>query len=556
MPRPSASAATGIPRSSGRPEEAIVLSVWRKVLECDHLGLADDFFSVGGDSIRAIRIVSELRKSGLKSEVRDIFQNPTPATFSAVVQPLRQLADQAPVTGAVPLTPIQRWFFETVTEDVHHFNQTVILRARAGFDATAVGEATKAIWEHHDALRASFRTNGAIPTQHFDAADAPAAFEVVSAPTDALELATYRAQSSIAIATGPLFKAVLARGHEHDGGDALVLVAHHLVIDGVSWRILLDDFVTAYEAAKDGRPVQLAAKTESYRRYGEVLAEIVRGTDWSDRIDYWRNLSAPMSLPVDHPASTPARTRDRRTLTIQLDASDTREVVEVAARHQNGPSVDELLTTALTLGVARTFGLSRVMLNNEGHGREHPLDGGSDFPELDRTIGWFTNFFPVVLECPDPGNVAETLEAVRATMEAIPDGGRSYVLVAYHPDGPGISIPKAEIGCNYFGDFGASRLADGLIVDWNAPDPNHEDGVERPHLLDIWAMIDDGRFKLGLDYDSARWNESTAERLFEAIRTGLTETVTHIATAPTERRAQFTYGAISDEELDAMIDLG
>ncbi|HYD31064.1 MAG TPA: amino acid adenylation domain-containing protein [Azospirillaceae bacterium] len=526
LPSPTAAPA----KTANQPDRALtsgeerVLAVWRQVLERDDIGLEDDFFALGGDSIRAIQIVSRLQQGGMRAEIRDIFQNPTVGQFALVVQAVTVTASQEPVIGEVPLGPIQRWFFDTVTIDSHRFNQAVLLKG--GFEPAAVEKALKALWVHHDALRARFTVIADGVRQEFAAPDTPFRFENV-APED-FEAAADRLHDGFDLATGPLFAALL-------GCDRLLLVAHHLVVDGVSWRVMLEDFQAAYAGAG------LPPKTASYRDYAQAMARLATSPELADHAAWWRRIDPAPPLDTGERGTL----ADSMLISVTLDKATTEALLgPVHAAYRT--TMDDVLLAALALALKDTQGRERTMVVLESHGREAPLDG--PFPDIGRTVGWFTSIHPFPLEA-GTGNPCETLKSVKEALRRVPARGRTFGLLA-------IEAPPAQISLNYLGNFGAHAGGDRFTVDWDAPGIPHSPRQRRRHALDILALVTDGHLTLSLDYDTTTFAADTAQRLLDGLKTTLNEVIDHCLGRKEGEAtpSDFTYDGLSMDQLNALLE--
>ncbi|GAB6040753.1 amino acid adenylation domain-containing protein [Endothiovibrio diazotrophicus] len=563
LPAPAAPAATAsaapAPQPSPRPGglEGRIVAIWEQVLERAGLGAEDDFFALGGDSIRAIQIVSRLHREGYQAEIQDIFQNPTPAQLAAAVRPLRDRAPQEAVVGAGVLSPIQRWFFERVTAQPHHFNQAVLLRAHAGIDAQAAEAALHALWRHHDALRTRFA--GEPPTPVVAAADAAGPQLRRWAPSadatgDTLEQAAQQLHAGFDLANGPLIGALLAGGNDPR---QLLLVAHHLVVDAVSWGILVEDFVTAYEQSLEGSPIELPAKTHAYRDHAGSLAALAAEIDWAPRLHYWRGVEPAEPLTSDG-GQPPLCAGRMEQLTAHLAETLTVELLGPATRAY-GATTEELLLAALGLALERTLGRRRTLVTLEGHGREVPLPDArrGTTPDVSRTVGWFTNFYPFPLESVAGEELGAAVQRVREALARVPDRGRTYGLMTREPAGPRHPGLEGQVGFNYLGRMGGGEHpANGRFsVDWDAPGTPLSPDTPRPHALDLLAMVVDGRLEVALDYDTARFSEERARSLLRGYLEALEELLEQCRSTGSGRApaSGFTYRGLSEEQLDDLL---
>ena len=554
LPLPQASAPARRRPAHSKAEIAVV-ETWQKVLDREQIGLDDDFFLLGGDSIHAIRIVSELRRRGWRTEIRNVFQNPTPEHLAATVVSVTAGHDRLPFSGVLPLSPIQHWLFGAAQKTPSHFNQAVMLRSEAGFDTGAVRAALTALWRHHDALRARFNRESNVVTQILAPPDPVELLELVPSGV-ALAAASDTAHAAFSLTKGPLVKALLAN---RPAGGELLLIAHHAVVDAVSWRVLIEDFSAAYAQARNGGAPDLGPLSTSVAQYATALERLATETDWSSRINYWRAVIMPPALPTDFRAVGKPQFGDLEQASVTLDETPT-EALLAHAQRDWGTGVEELLLAALSVALARVFERDSVLVTLEGHGREAPVDGDIDgdleFPDLGRTVGWFTNFFPFLLACSDTEPVAQIIDDVHSDLRRMPDRGRSYGLLTLHPSGPKLPSLMGQIGFNFLGNFGASRITPDIAVDWNAPGEAIAAQMPRPHALDVIAMVVDGRLELTIDFDRLRYHRQTAEALLSAMVETLTEIAEGAGECDTDRaRAKdFTYGRFSADQIDQLLE--
>ncbi|WP_223275548.1 non-ribosomal peptide synthetase, partial [Paenibacillus elgii] len=278
LPAPEGSIQTGVEYVAPRtPMEQTLISVWQSVLGTPVIGVLDSFFDLGGDSIKSIQVVSRLFQAGYKLEMKDLFTYPTVAALSPHVQLTSRVADQGEVRGGAGLTPIQHWFFEQQLAETHHFNQAVMLYREQGFDEAALRKTMNKIAEHHDALRMVYRQgesgyeawNRGVHEGELYSLEVVDLKDTLDA-AKAVEAKASDIQASIDLSEGPLMKLGLFRCAE---GDHLLMAIHHLVVDGVSWRILLEDISTCYEQAVKGQTIRLPQKTDSFQTWAQQLAQ-------------------------------------------------------------------------------------------------------------------------------------------------------------------------------------------------------------------------------------------------------------------------------------------
>ncbi|HSF41151.1 MAG TPA: non-ribosomal peptide synthase/polyketide synthase, partial [Thermoanaerobaculia bacterium] len=463
LPTPEAGRAApgyAAPRSTAERQLA---AVWADVLRVPQVGLHDNFFELGGDSILSIQIVSRAAQAGLRLAPNQIFEHPTLAELAASASSaVPAQTPQTQVTGAVPLTPAQHWFFEAEPADPHHFNQSLFLELRRGISPAVLAAALAQLARHHDALRLRFRRTEEGWTQSHaeDSAEPPVTvldLSGVAGPEQAacVERAAAQAQTSLDLA-GPLLRAVLFRPGR-GRSDRLLLVVHHLLVDGVSWRILLEDLAAACEALAAGAKPALPPKTTSFQRWSELLTRHARSAAVAAELPFW---TAPerheaAGLPVDFPEGrdTVAATEG---VTVSFDREETRALLERAAGAHRS-QLQELLLAAVAGALARWTGSPLQLLEVEGHGRE-PIGEEAD---LSRTVGWFTTFSPLLLDLRGvsgpigPADPFALLRHVKEHVRSVPGRGLAHGLLRHLAE-PEIadrlrSLPQPEVSFNYLG---------------------------------------------------------------------------------------------------------
>jgi len=503
------------------PTEQLLANIWQEVLGVDRVGIYDNFFELGGDSILSIQIISRLNRAGLELTAKQLFEWQTIAELAQAAPERRTIhAEQGIITGCAPLTPIQRWFFEGRPPHPRHCNQAVLLLAAGQLDARLTEESIHHLLLHHDALRSRFDLSRDDPQMEFNGGG----FQVPFAVCDFshLELEDARAaltadaehqQRSLHLTEGPLLRSVLYR-LGHDEPDRLLLVIHHLVVDGVSWRILLEDFATVYGQLSLGQTVSLPEKTTSFRHWAERLQSYAADAATTAEADYWRGvMSVPvMPLPRDHERDLSSNTRESADeVVVQLSKPMTQALLTGVPKAYH-TQINDVLLTALTRCIANWTGEDAMRIVLEGHGREELFDD----VDLSRTVGVFTSFYPVVLARPEGDTRGDTLKRVKEQLRAAPQRGIRFGLLKYlNPAvGEGSPLkrePTAEISFNYLGRFdGESRNAvfTGLATE-SAGATQSSAGMRR-YTLEINGILNESQLELS-------WNFSTNLHYRETI---------------------------------------
>ncbi|WP_218080279.1 non-ribosomal peptide synthetase [Anthocerotibacter panamensis] len=504
------------------PVEELLVRLWAQVLGLPQVGIHDNFFALGGDSILSLQIVARARQLGLNFEPRQVFQYQTIAELAAVT-PLGTppSAQQGPVTGLVPLTPIQHWFFEQNLAQPHHFNQSLCLELPTTPQPELLQQALHHLLVHHDALRLRFTPLSTGWQQSNDPIPVPLPFSVVDlagypAPEQAKAWAeaTTSLQSSLDLTTGPLLSAGLFTfGPEQPS--RLLLVVHHLVVDGVSWRILLEDLATLCRQSEQGKPLALPPKTTSFKAWAEHLATYAPSEELVMEQDYWQDLKRlrVTPLPLDYPADPTANTvADVARVAVTLDCDQTRVLLqELPARHET--QVNDVLLTALVQAFGAWTGEPALLIDLERHGREE--QGAVD---LSRTVGWFTTLTPLCLE-----QTATTLQTVKAQLRRLPRLG--YGLLRYHPafqDGFR-ALLQPEVRFNYLGQWDQGLPS--LALSREPSGPEQSTLNQRPYLLEVDALVLEGVLHIRWTYSTRLHRPATIERLAQDYLQALQELI-------------------------------
>ncbi|MCI0731616.1 MAG: condensation domain-containing protein, partial [Chloroflexi bacterium] len=510
------------------PTEKLLAEVWSQVLGQEEIGIHDNFFLLGGDSILTIRVVARANQAGLRLTPKQLFDHQTIAKLAAVVDAAPAAhGEQGLVTGPVPLTPIQRWFFEQELSEPHHYNQAVLLETKQELDAQWLAQAFEHILEHHDALRLRFVRDGLAWRQFNAAVGAPfslAQIDLAGLPTEEqrrrIEEVAAGVQASLDLSAGPLLRAVLFNLGRHRPG-RLLIVIHHLAVDTVSWSILLEDLARAYEQLRQGRPVQLPLKTTSFKAWVDRLTAYAQSDALGQELPYWlSNLDpSPACLPVDFPEGIEAnREASAETVTVWLSAEETKLLLRDAPRAYQ-TQTNELLLAALTQALNRQTGQRRLRLDLEGHGREDLFDG----VDISRTVGWFTTIFPVSLETPDPTSPDQTIKAVKEQLRRIPARGLGYGLLRSLSQNESIShklkqLPVADVLFNYLGHFDQNlAISDLFGLAQEAAGPMRSLRGQRPYLLEVVGSLVNGRLRMDWIYSQDVHRRTTIEGLAQAF---------------------------------------
>ncbi|MEG7333862.1 amino acid adenylation domain-containing protein, partial [Bacillus sp. 0102A] len=552
-------------RAPASKMEQILADIWKGVLGTEKIGTADSFFELGGDSIKALQVSARLHRIGKQMAVKDLFNHPTIQELAAYTRDSNTSSSQAPVEGDVQWSPVQRWFLSQDIKEKHHFNQSVMLHRRTPIQEDALRKTLKVITCHHDALRMVFTQNQQgtwaqynRPIRHSDAA----LYGLQIIDLSALENRAYEPlikrhvrdiQRKMDLKNGPLLQAGLFRTTD---GDFLFLSAHHFVVDGISWRVLLEDLSLGYRQAAGGEDIKLPPKTSSFKAYAKKLSGYAESQQLMKQLKYWRETEEYQTeaLPFDQIDETIANERKRSTISFTLNDKETAALLKDANSAYNTDTQDLLLASVI-LALRHWTNQSAFKLSLESHGREDVLDG----VDVSRTVGWFTAIYPLLIklnaDLPDSEEgMVHVLKTTKDTLRRVPDKGFGYGVIKYltPPDKKDIDFTCApEISFNYLGQFENGSPAevpekdvfsfsplgagDDISTTWN-----------REQSLDISAIAAEGKMTVNMTYDNTRFQRITIEQLSENCRQYVLQLIEH---CQNKRETEKTVSDFDDQEL-------
>ncbi|HBO3650727.1 TPA: non-ribosomal peptide synthase/polyketide synthase [Pseudomonas aeruginosa] len=535
LPKPSADQQQRDYQAPRSEVERQLATIWAEVLKLEQVGLADNFFEIGGDSIISLQVVSRARQLGIHFTPKMLFEAQTIGALAPLAESGTQVLaiDQGPVTGVTPLLPIQQGFFAEEVAERHWWNQSVLLEAREPLDARHLEQALRGVLEHHDALRLSFTREAAGWTaRHRGVEEGAAALLRVARVADlaALRALADEVQRSLDLADGPLLRALLATFD--DGSQRLLLVIHHLVVDGVSWRILFEDLQTAYRQLLAGQAVELPAKTSAFRDWAERLRAFAGDGGLDGELAYWQGQlqGASSDLPCLDPLGDQSN-RHARSVSCGLDAEATRQLLQEAPAAYR-TQVNDLLLTALARVICRWTGQVDALIQLEGHGREEL------FAEIDltRTVGWFTSLFPLRLT-PAEG-IAASIKGIKEQLRAVPNKGIGFGALRYLGSAASqaalAGLPVPRITFNYLGQFdGSFAMEEGALFVPAGERAGDDQSPDAPlaNWLALNGRIYGGELRIDWSFSGERFEIASIQRLADAYRDELLALIAHCRVA-------------------------
>ncbi|QUI24147.1 amino acid adenylation domain-containing protein [Vallitalea pronyensis] len=563
LPEPDDNSNTGAAYMAPRNKtEERLADIWQEVLGLEKVGIKDNFFEVGGDSIKAIQISSRLSKSGMKLEIKDMMSKPTIEDMSGFVKVhAKNEAYQGVVEGKVSLTPIQRWFFEKSFTGMNHWNQAVMLYRKEGFGEERLLQVFDKLVNHHDALRMRYhvgehevmqynRGTGEGKLYTLETMD----FRNCQDYEKKMEEAASTIQGSMDIQSGPLVKLGLFKTIE---GEHLLIAIHHLVVDGISWRILFEDFATAYQQIISGEEPALPEKTASYKDWSKKLGNYAGERKLLKEKAYWKALyeQEVEAIPVDHEVKI-RKVKEVYTLSIHLSKEETEKLLKRANSGYN-TEINDLLVASLGMAINEWCGNKKVMVNMEGHGRESIVDN----TDLSRTVGWFTSCYPILLEGCSLGDIAGMVKTVKESMRRIPNKGVGHDILKYlSPRETILDMgfeKQAEISFNYLGQFG--RDVDNEVFSMSeisVGETNHPDS-EACYKLNINGLVMKDKLQMSFAYSHNEYKEETIKKLAKLYKKSLIDVIEHCVSMDSTEHTPWDYGDanLSLEELGDIMDI-
>jgi len=544
LPKPEATQHYEAPQSA---LEQQIAAIWADVLGIEAVGLNDNFFERGGDSIISIQVVSRARAAGIHFTAKALFQHQTVRSLARVAQlQVAQVIDQGPVQGQTPLLPFQQLFFDMALPERHHWNQSLLLTPRELIQGERLETALHELIAHHDVLRLRF-------SQHAEGWQAEHAAPVTdvlwhATPKDVAELQALcdKAQRSLDLQQGPLLRAVLAE--LADGSQRLLLIMHHLVVDGVSWRVFLEDLQSLYRQQK------LPAKTSSFKAWAERLQAHARSESIQPEKNFW--LQQLQGVPTDLPCRDPQGARPghlAQTVVSQLDAERTRQLLQQAPTAYR-TQINDLLLTALARVICQWTGHASSLIQLEGHGREELFDD----IDLTRTLGWFTSLFPVRLTPAD--TLAGSIKQIKEQLRAVPDKGLGFGALRYLGDDATrqafSALPVPRITFNYLGQIdGSFDQPQGLFAP-AAESAGAEQSPDAPlgNWLTLNGQVFGGELQLGWTFSPLMFDPAEIEALSLAYSRELSALVEHCCTPGNSgvTASDFPLSGLNQQQLESL----
>ncbi|MGM9978729.1 MAG: condensation domain-containing protein, partial [Clostridium sp.] len=485
-----------------------------------NVGIKDNFFQLGGDSIKAIRAISKLREYGYELTIKELIQGMTIEMISEKTKVLKVSNEviQDEVNGEVLYSPIQKDFFNWNFKNYNHFNQSFMVKTKS-FNEIALRKALKQIVVHHDILRAVYRDGKQeiLPTKNSKLYDLEI-FDYKNLDDcqliEKVNEESNKIQKSIDIKTGPMVKAALFKCKNEDN---LLICIHHLVVDGVSWRILLEDLEIAYKQALDGKDIRLPNKTASYKEWTQTLEEYKYSKELLKEVKYWNSVNVEINegnIKYDLNFAD-----EYKHFSVEIDKDTTRQLLYESNKTYN-TEINDLILSALVIAVNKSTNQNKLAIKLEGHGREElhkPL-------VIDRTVGWFTSIYPVVLKNED--TIVNTIIGVKEGLRKIPNKGRGFGVLKYN-ENIDLKQQKIDLCFNYLGDFSNRDIKNNNIISMSTL-PMGESSSEEAYKINnitINGIVSDGNLTFDVLFNRGKYSENLVQNIMNHLVDAVKEVV-------------------------------
>ncbi|WP_275667432.1 non-ribosomal peptide synthetase [Bacillus swezeyi] len=510
--------------------ERKLVQIWREILDADDIGINHHFFAAGGDSIKALQIVSRLSRMNLKLEMKELFANPKIKDLSKYIkEETRAYKHNETVTGETELLPIQKRYFAKNKEEPDHFNQSFMLFRKEGFDENCVRMAFNKILEQHDALRMTYEEqDGAVIQYNRDYQE-----NLFGLDVHQMKGLKDKAQRIHKLATDIQMKSSIKDGKlvnlgifQTDEGDHLLIAIHHLVVDGVSWRIILEDFETLYSQALKGETLETGYKTDSYQEFARQMKHYAASRRLLKEAEYWRETAnADVRFIPANQQQKRDRFEDSTTLSITLDQEATKSLLRKTNRAYN-TEINDILLTALLAGIRDITGQHKLKVMMEGHGREDILEG----VDISRTVGWFTTVYPVLIDLGEAKDISQNIKMVKETLRKVPNKGIGYGVLKYLTrELDELNEVQAPISFNYFGEMNKDINRKGFSQSPFSSGESVGGKILRHCAIEMNAIVTNGELTIYTTFNQEQYHTNTIQQFNQSYKENLEKIIDHCA---------------------------
>jgi non-ribosomal peptide synthase protein (TIGR01720 family) len=533
--------------------EIQLVEIWEEVLGFRPVGVHDNFFEIGGDSILSIQIVAKARHKGIFLAPNQIFENQTISELALFANTESKNISEETIVGNVSLLPIQHWFFEEHQNAPNYWNQAMMFDVPKNLNTDKLQKSIEYLVKHHDALRLRFeKTEGRWNAFLAEHAEVNAFTSIDLSGFSSIEIDSVIEAKSIELQTNQdLSKSGLFQTLFFNTGqgnpDRMLLIAHHLLVDNISWQILVSDLESIYVQLIRDEEIALSPKTTSYPKWGNHLIELSKSGGFEDEIEFWKEQNASEQIPIDIDSHLPIDEKSIKNLALELDSATTENLLRNSNEAYH-TKTEELLIAALVLGFEKWANIKNLCLGLEKHGRKY------DELDLTNTVGWFTTYFPVSLKIEDGKNFKSSIISIKEKLRSIPNDGIGFGALRYLRKLEGLT-QKPPVIFNFLGNqksYDSDVLGKGKFISKGVRSPDSE----RHHLLEINAFIGEGCLHLQFSFSEEFHKQETIQNLIEIFGSTLRQLIEHCSSreASEYSPSDFPEADLSQDDFDTLLN--
>lgn len=532
--------------------EKHLVQIWEEVLGFRPIGVHDNFFEIGGDSILSIQIVAKARQKGIYLAPNKMFEHQTISELALFAKTENDNTSEETIIGNSPLLPVHHWFFEEHKNAPHYWNQAIVFDVPENLNQDVLQRSIDYLITHHDALRLGFEKTEDGWNAFVAAPATIHAFTSINlADSSPLEIdATIKERAIESQVNQDLSKAGLFQALFFKCGlgkrNKMLLIAHHLLIDTISWQILMSDLESIYVQLSKDEEITLSPKTTSYHRWGNHLIELSKSGVFDDEIEFWKEQNASEQVPTDIDSQLPMDGKTIKTLALEIDFAATENLVRNINETYH-TTTEELLITALMVAFENWTNKTSLCLGLERQIRNYSkLD-------LSNTVGWFTTHFPLSLKIEDGTDFKSSIISIKEQLRHIPNEGIGFGVLRYLKKIDGL-IQKPQIAFRFSGHqkpFNSNVLGTGEFTAKGI----RSEKTERYHLLGIDSFIEEGCLKLEFSFSDKVYKPETIRNLVEHFETALRRLIEHCSIQETSEYSpsDFPEADLNQSDLDNLL---
>ena len=538
--------------------EDILVKLLAGLLSIDAVGVKDNFYRLGGDSIKAIQLSSRLNSIGYTLKVKDILLNPTIEEMAAHIESIDSIQEdkQRILEGNIEPLPITAWFFSQKLYNPDYYNQSVLLDLYADMDKAKLDGIFRALIEHHDSLRINcsprigelFYNNNHLMNS-FDVNVYHLSDDHKDNREDVIRYVCKTLSSEFDIEKGLLIKVCL-----FDLGSRqkkLFITVHHLVIDSISWRVLIEDISTAIECVLNKKEILLPKKTLSYQEWSKLINAQVNTVSIKNQKSYWNTIVRKSFLfPMDDKPLSICTLNHCTSISVKLPVEKTGQLLRGATAMSN-IKAGELLLVALVITMMEHVKNTEVVVEVESHGRSGP----DDSVDLSRTVGWFTSIYPVHFQLQAYDDLDAAIKSLKEQIRGVPDNGMGYGILKYLMNEIDDKQENSRIRFNYIGDLSDIATGNYVRLSENKLTADSDANNHMSCLIDIIAAIIDKELNVSFTYSRDVFNDDTCSRFLKHFRRNIIRIIDHCRnrTEVVYTPSDFDMVELSQDELDMLL---